>query len=118
MAEASHPLRIRRGQLTQLGGEGLRSRSHTGHALGHIVVGEIIPDDNLHDRVGMLPLPVIARQGDGSLIVPTWRVSAAIATLGKESDDKELRWLASRLGVNPEAALVVPEERVSSYEPL
>lgn len=118
MAETGSAHRIRRDSMTRLGGKELRQRSADNHYLGGIVLGAMIPDDNLHDSVRTLVLPVVAECRDGSLVVPTARVSAELARIGQEQQNDDARWLAMQLGADPNAALVVPEERVYLREPL
>lgn len=118
MAETGHPHRIRRGRITQLGGEDLRHFSDTGRHLGGVVLDGIIDDDNVHERMGTMVLPVIAELEDGSLVVPTWQVAAALSEIGQKEGNREVRWLGMQLGSDPESALVVPAERVAQREPL
>ena len=117
MAEAGAHNRIGRGLFSRVGGEALRELSVSGRAVGAIMLHEIIPDDNLDTRIGHMVLPVIT-ETDGKLLVPTWRVAVELSKNGKIAKDRTLQWEAMRLGANPDAALVVPRERVRIFEPL
>jgi hypothetical protein len=113
MAEVGAPNRIARGFFSRLeNGVFLRKRSDRGDVLAAIVLEGVIPDDNLDPRVAELTLPVIGVQNE-ALVVPTGRVSAMLAKRGQATGDRSLEWEASRLGANPDSALIVPIGRLS-----
>lgn len=117
MAEIGDPLRIKRDHFTHLGGEGLWVRSSKGHAIGGITLGKIIDDDNLSYSLVHEILPVVSRT-EKEIFVPTWRVAETLAKRAEVSRDDTLAWEAMRLGADPDAALVVPAERIATYEML
>lgn len=111
MAETSYQHRVRRTCFSVIFAADkeqasvARQASATAQWGGHLILDQVHPHDNLPTELEGVRLPIVTRDPAGNFLVSTAGVAANLAASGKDM-------LAMQLHAMPDAALVVPIERV------